>query len=60
MLPMWANINSGSVEDVVIYCAVAALANERGADLLEPQRDVGVAPHLEIIFEQSQLSIPFH
>jgi hypothetical protein len=49
-----------SVEDVFIQCAVATFANEHGADLLKSQRDVGATPHLEIIFEQGQLSIPSH
>ena len=51
---------NGSVEDVVIHCAVATLANEQGADSLKSQRDVGVLPRFEIIFKQGQLSIPSH
>jgi hypothetical protein len=49
-----------SVKDLLIQCAVTTLANEQGADSLKPQCDVGVPPHLEIIFGQGQLSIPSH
>jgi uncharacterized protein (UPF0371 family) len=38
-----------SVEDVLIQCAVTALANEQGADALKSQRGVSVLPRLEII-----------
>jgi hypothetical protein len=34
--------------------------NEQGADLLKPQRDVGVPPHLEIIFKRGHRAIPSH
>jgi len=51
---------NGSVKDVVIYSAVATLANEQGADSLKSQGGIGVTPQLEIIFKRGHSSIPCH
>ncbi len=60
MLPMSADIKSMAASRTCLYNTLGALTNEEGADSLKSQCRVGMPPHLEIIFERGQPSIPFH
>jgi hypothetical protein len=51
---------NGGVQDALIQRAITTLTNEQGADSLKPQRGIGVPPHLEIIFNRGERSIPSH